>query len=312
MASLGVAVVIPNFNYGNYLERAIRSVLHQTHPPDELVVVDDGSTDDSLEVAASFGPPVRLLQQRNRGVAAARNAGVAASSAPLVAFLDADDEWYPGKLEHQVAELRTHPGLGLVHCGMDVVAPEGHVLARHTDGLQGFVARDLLLLKEPGIVAGGSSALVPRTVWSSVGGFDERLSTSADWEFFLRIALRFPVGFVPLPLVRYTFHHRSMRSNLVALEHDILLGLEKFFEAQPEQSTRLRPQALAQLYLVLSGSHLANREPWSAARCLARSVQHRPANLAAVAQLALRRLKRRVGGGTERSGSVEEATTRST
>jgi glycosyltransferase involved in cell wall biosynthesis len=287
-----VAVVVPSYNYARFVGRAIRSAVEQTHPPVEVVVVDDGSTDGTDEVVRSFGPPVRLLSQANRGVSAARNAGVAATTAPLVAFLDADDAWLPRKLAAQAAMLEDDPGLGLVHCGVERVDEEGNLLSTQREGLAGSVAEDLLLLRDPGIPAGGSGALVPRLVLEAVGGFDERLSTSADWDLCLRIASAFRLGFVPEPLVRYTLHGANMHNNLAAMEHDVLVAYEKAFAAHPESLGALRHRALANLYATLSGSYLAAGETSAAVRYLGKAIRHEPRKAAYALQLPLRRVRR--------------------
>jgi glycosyltransferase involved in cell wall biosynthesis len=288
-----VAVVVPTYQYGHFVGRAIDSALAQSHPPAEVVVVDDGSTDDTAGVVARYGPPVRLLSQDNRGVAAARNAGIAASASPLLAFLDADDTWEPGKLAAQVARWTAQPDLGLVHCGVSEVDVDGTATGTRLEGAEGRVAEDLLLLTGPGILGGGSGPLVPRSVIDRVGGFDERLSTSADWELWLRIAAEHPVGFVAEPLVRYTIHGGNMHRNLAAMEHDVLLGFEKAFAAHPATLGPRRQEALANLYMTLAGSHFAAGEVVPACRDVARSVRHRPAKLAYLLELPLRRLHRR-------------------
>jgi glycosyltransferase involved in cell wall biosynthesis len=288
-----VAVVVPTYQYGHFVARAIDSALAQTRPPAEVVVVDDGSTDDTAAVVAGYGPPVRLLSQDNRGVAAARNAGIAASASPLLAFLDADDTWEPGKLAAQVARWTSEPDLGLVHCGVYEVDADGAMTGSRLTGAEGRVAEDLLLLRGPGILGGGSGPLVPRSVLDRVGGFDERLSTSADWELWLRIAAEHAVGFVAEPLVRYTIHGGNMHRNLAAMEHDVLLGFEKAFAAHPATLGVRRHEALANLYMTLAGSHFAAGEVVPACRDVARSARHRPAKLGYLLELPLRRLYRR-------------------
>src|SRR5205823_6629289 len=112
-----VSVVIPTYNYGRFVGQAVQSVLDQTVAPHEVIVVDDGSTDDTPSVLAQFGSNVRLLHQHRRGPSAARNAGIAASCRDLVAFLDADDWWEPGKLARQVEEMERRPELAAIGCG---------------------------------------------------------------------------------------------------------------------------------------------------------------------------------------------------
>jgi glycosyltransferase involved in cell wall biosynthesis len=115
-----VSVIIPCYNAGVFLHAAIASVLAQTHPAAEIIVVDDGSSDASVGIAESFGPPVRVIRQRNRGDCAARNRGLDAATGEVVAFLDADDLWRPSKLERQLAYLDTHPDVEGVTCSVDV------------------------------------------------------------------------------------------------------------------------------------------------------------------------------------------------
>ena len=111
--SAGVSVVIPCFNYGKFLGAAIDSVLAQTHAAREIIIVDDGSTDASAEVARGYGAPVTLISRPNGGISAARNTGIREASAELLGFLDADDLWTSDKLERQVEALSRDPGAGL-------------------------------------------------------------------------------------------------------------------------------------------------------------------------------------------------------
>ena len=109
-----VSVIIPAYNSGPLVEEAIGSALAQTRPPAEVVVIDDGSTDDTAERLARFGPPVRVIRQANGGVSAARNRGLAAATGAFVAFLDADDVWHPDKLRRQLEAFAKRPELGLL------------------------------------------------------------------------------------------------------------------------------------------------------------------------------------------------------
>src|SRR5436190_9018266 len=116
-----VSVVIPTYNYARYLGAAIDSALQQTHAPLEVIVVDDGSTDDTPRLLDGYGDRIRVIRQKNSGVAAARNAGVREARGELIAFLDSDDLWKPRKLELQIARFEADPGLGLVHCGAETL-----------------------------------------------------------------------------------------------------------------------------------------------------------------------------------------------
>ena len=116
-----VSVVIPNYNYANYLREALDSVLAQSYSDIEIVVVDDGSTDGSKDVIAAYDDRINAIFQKNEGVSAARNNGVLAGSGEFIAFLDADDAWLPTKVERQVAMFRSDPALGLVHVGVEEI-----------------------------------------------------------------------------------------------------------------------------------------------------------------------------------------------
>jgi glycosyltransferase involved in cell wall biosynthesis len=131
MPSLAVSAVIPTYNRAHLVSRAIRSALAALGPDDEVIVVDDGSTDDTVAVVNGFGPPVRLLQVPHGGAGAARNAGLAAARSPLVAFLDSDDEWFPDKIALQRPFLESRPDL--LYCSSDfgVRLEDGSELRRY-------------------------------------------------------------------------------------------------------------------------------------------------------------------------------------
>ena len=133
----GITVVIPAHNAGEHLGRALESVLAQTRPADEILVVDDGSTDNTAEVARSYGSAVTYLYQDQRGAGAARNRGIEAATGDWVAFLDADDEWLPEKLAVQCEHLARHKEV-VWTCGNFYLAPAGgpHRLARSQELVQ--------------------------------------------------------------------------------------------------------------------------------------------------------------------------------
>lgn len=292
MRDSDVAVIIPTFNHAGFLRRAVQSVLNQTHPPVEVIVVDDGSSDNTDEVLASFGNAIRAVRQENSGVAAARNLGVRMTTAPLLAFLDADDAWQPTKLERQVECVAAQPALGLVNCGVQEVDEDGHPLGQRTAGLGGWIASELLLLHDGVAPTGGSSVLIPRHVFDAVGGYDECLSTSADWDLSLRIAARYPAAFVAEPLLLYTLHDGGMHLNIGTMEHDTKLAYEKAFALYPDEFGPLRRQALSNLFMVLGASYASNGNPLRGTYFILRSLRYRPARILYVLGRPLRRLRR--------------------
>jgi len=249
-----VSVVIPTYNHANYLAEAVERVFAQSHEAIELVVVDDGSVDATADVLRAYGDRVRVIVQQNRGVAAARNAGAHVSSGDFLAFLDADDSWLPTKVARQIALFEKDQQLGLVHCGVAEVDSRGRQTAIRLDGMEGSVFREMLLLRRAVILGGGSAAVVPRKVFEYIGGFDETLSTSADWDFYCRIARRYCIGFVPEVLVRYRIHHNNMHRNVHAMAKDMLSAYAKAFLDADVDLKKVRRRAYGRLHAVLAGS----------------------------------------------------------
>lgn len=207
-----VSVVVPTYNRAALVIDALESVLGQTHRPLELVVVDDGSTDDSVHKIQSWfarhqAPEFicRLLTQENSGGNVARNAGITAATGGYVAFLDSDDLWRPTKLAEQLSVAQTREGVGAVYCGLvetDVTAQEVLGSSRRSYP-QGRLLSSLLVRDE---TAPTSCYLVRRSVFEEVGLFDTTLAARQDWDMWIRIATKFEIMAVPRDLVVYRHH----------------------------------------------------------------------------------------------------------
>jgi glycosyltransferase involved in cell wall biosynthesis len=250
-----VSAIVPVHNQAQYVDQAIESVLRQVLPVAEIIVVDDGSTDSTPEVLERYRQQIRVIRQHRQGVAAARNAGVRIATGDLLAFLDADDIWLPSKLARQVELFYTKPQLGLVHCGLEEIDSNGTVFDSRIDGLAGWVADEMLLFRRSVILGGGSGAVVSRVAFERIGGFDTKMSTSADWDAYYRIARRFEVGFVPEVLLRYRVHGANMHWNIAAMEHDMLSAYAKAFERADLSLGALRRRSFGNLHMVLAGSY---------------------------------------------------------
>ena len=210
-----VSVIIPTHNYGRFLSRAITSVLEQTIPVLETIVVDDGSTDNTREVARSFGDKIRYVYQECRGPSAARNAGMRLAQGEWVGFLDSDDWWLPEKNAKVRELLHQHPEAVMIYHPHLLVSAEG------TQGIRRASEPDALWpeLLYDNYISGGSSALLRRSAALDLGGFDESLKGVADWDMWARVALRYPrhLHKIPEPLSAVWRHEENMSSNAAAM-----------------------------------------------------------------------------------------------
>ena len=239
-----VSVIIPAYNAGPYLRTAIDSVLAQTLADVEIIVVDDGSNDDTANIAASFGERVRLLRQDNAGVSAARNRGIEAARADFVAFLDADD-WYllPTKLASQAALLAARPEVGIVHSGWRLVNEQGDVKAERRPwqrvpvlDLQGW------LLWQPALP---SAMMVRRQALAQVGGFDPRLAHAEDIDLALRLTLAgYATAWLEEVTVAYRQHGSSATRRVAETEIDVHIVMDRFFARSdlPAQAHAIAPR----------------------------------------------------------------------
>jgi glycosyltransferase involved in cell wall biosynthesis len=250
-----VSVIIPNFNYAKYVGEAIDSALAQTYANIEVIVVDDGSTDTSPTIIESYGDKIKAIFQNNQGVSTARNNAVAASHGEYLAFLDADDVWLASKIEMQIERFAGNESIGLVHVGVEEIDAEGNHLGQMIDGMEGRVSDELLLFRRPVILGGCSGAMITREAFDLVGGFDPRLSTSADWDLFYRVGKASEAGFISDILFRYRMHGENMHGNIERMEREMLIGFQKAFANPDPHVQRLRAQAYGNLYKVLAGSY---------------------------------------------------------
>ena len=216
-----VSVVIPCYNGARFLRQAIDSALAQTHPDVEVVVVDDGSTDDSAEIAKSYGSRVLLLSGPNRGLGAARNRGVAGSSGDCITLLDADDELLSDCVANRVRILLEHPDVGLVAGYFREIDDNGEVRPRIPElrkvgPLEPFRQA---VRRNWGPPVGWTFR---REAFERCGGFDPLLRSCEDWDFVIRVASKYAVGYDPTVQVHYRILEGQMSSN-----YDVMLDAAK-------------------------------------------------------------------------------------
>lgn len=205
-----ISVIIPSFNRAHVLPATIESILAQTYKDFELIIVDDGSTDNTAEVVSRYGDAVQLIRQENKGITGARNTGLHASKGQWIALQDSDDHWEPEKLEQQVSDIEEHPGLNVyfvetilqrTHLGRDVLFFEHSGFSAHLN--EGFtvIERPLYHQVKYG-VAWVQCTLVRREAIFDAGLYDESLTIFTDVDMFCRLALLGKWGFNRTPLVR--------------------------------------------------------------------------------------------------------------
>ncbi len=291
MTTPSISVVIPTYNYAHFLPSALESVLGQTMATAEVIVVDDGSTDQTPRVLEGYADRVHVVRRANGGLAAARNSGAAVAAGEWLAFLDSDDEWLPPKLERQMTRAATDPEVALVHCGAQEIDATGRVLRERLDGMEGLVADEMVLFRRTVVLLAGSTMVVRRAVFEAVGGFDDRMRHSEDWDFCYRVGLQHKIAFVPEPLVRYRIHGTNMHKNVAAMESAMLFAFGKAFAAAPPTIRRLRRRAYGRLHTVLAGSYFNARQYGRFLRHAALGLALSPENLPHFLGYPLRCLK---------------------
>lgn len=231
MTQTTVAVVIPTFNRPQRTARALRSVVAQTRPADEIVVVDDGSTDGTVEaLSKEFSqtdfPSLRIEQCPHRGVSAARNRGVSLTSTEWIAFLDSDDEWAPEKLEVQL-EAIAGSGYRIGHCDETWVRNGRRVNPRERHKKRGgFIYRHCL----PLCCISPSAVILERSLFDEVLGFDESLPACEDYDLWLKICFQYPVQFIDRRLLtKYGGHDDQLSRSVEALDRFRVRALENAY-----------------------------------------------------------------------------------
>lgn len=286
-----VSAVIPSYNYARFIRQAVDGALAQTYRPLEVVVVDDGSSDDSRALLAGYGDAIRVFHQERLGASEARNRGIREARGRFIALLDSDDYWHPEKISKQMLQFAS-ARVGLVYTGLGYVDADGASLGQSTDGFEGDVLRDFCLFTPPGVKISGSSALVRRECFDEVGLFDPKIASSSDWDMWRRLASRFDFAIVREPLTFYRLHAGSMRHDVEGYRRAMLMAMEKTFSDPAARRIHgVRRMAYANFYRILSGCYFRNGNFSSAVRCAFKSVATHPAALGYFASTPLRWLQ---------------------
>lgn len=211
-----VSIVIPTFNCARYIRSAVESVLNQAYRDYEIIVVDDGSTDETADIVARYGDKVRYFYQANSGVSAARNRALKTATGAFVAYLDADDLWYPQKLARQIQFFDAHADCGLLHSDVSVIDEQDQMIYARFNAQtsraipQGCCKHDLLRrchIQTP-------TVMERRECIEKIGGFDERLLVGEDYMHWIMVAWEgWTFGYIDEPLAKYRWRTGSLMSS---------------------------------------------------------------------------------------------------
>ncbi len=244
-----VSVVIPAYNSGRFINATIESALGQTLEDFEIVVVDDGSTDDTLARVRGFrAARIHVIERAHAGAPAALNTAVAASRGDYIAFLDHDDLWLPSKLARHVDFLDRNPGVAATFCWSGLIDENGRRIELHPAHWRGAITFRQLL--EDNVVGSSSTVVMRRSAILAVGGFDEQFPRCHDSDLMLRIALAWPEGVCAIPeeLTLYRRHPRQMSRDWRQMHREWNAMMEKCRRAKPDPTRAAEPRARSNIY----------------------------------------------------------------
>ena len=275
-----VSVIIPSYNYAHFLPEAVESIFNQTFQDFEIIVVDDGSTDNTQEVVKAFTDHEKFhyIYQENQGLAATRNTGLRAAKGEFIAFLDADDIILPNKLEIQVNWLRNHPEYGLVGSGYYYMDEQGVPIEEQRPWLRApKLEIEDLLFDCPFIV----HAILVKKEWvDKVDGFDPKLRRVEDWDMWMRMAYAgCKMGWVEEIVCAYRMFPGQMTRNAAAQKKVTISVMNKFFDQPglPESLLALKSDVLTEVYLVCAGREYGANQCEDAQESIANAIKLTPA-----------------------------------
>lgn len=246
-----ISVIIPLYNKEREIGDTVRSVLAQTCPPLEIVIVDDGSTDRSAEIVREIGSPlVHLIHQPNAGECAARNRAIEESRGEYIALLDADDQWEPGFLKEISAMIDEFPGCGVYCTAFNIVSHEG-VFSAKTPAKRGIV-ENFFRDSAHQYIAIPSASCIPRRVFDTVGGFPDGMKIAGDLYMWIKIARRFPVCFSPQRLTNYSKVASNRSASTYTPEKTVYSFEELYDERAPEDYNEFVARAALGKALIIS------------------------------------------------------------
>lgn len=274
-----VSAIIPSYNHGRFVIEAIESALSQTYPHIEIIIVDDGSVDDTARKLVAFGNRIRTIRQENQGLSAARNTGIRYARGEYVAFLDADDLWLPGFVESQVANLQRSPDVGLTFSWWRHIDEHGDLLPElgRYEGRGDLLIQLSLMNHWPPV-----SVMVRKRCIEEAGYFDGQLTALEDWDLWLRIAANgWHFDYVPHVLAEYRHHGKNMTLDVARMERNQLAVLTKLeMSSVAPRVAHLMPYARANVHLNSALSYYLQKKGPESYGALVKAIQIWPPLLA--------------------------------
>lgn len=248
-----ISVVIPTYNRAGFLKQTIDSVLAQSYPAKEIIVVDDGSTDETLSFLENYGNQIRVISLReNRGVSYARNRGITAAKSEYIAFLDSDDHWFPEKLEKQVVFHQNNPRYKLSYTdeSWQYNGKKKKKKAHHRKP-----SGDIFIPSLSRTLIGPSSVIIHQSVFEHVGVFDENLPVCEDYDLWLRITRYYPVGLVDEELiVKIAGHGDQLSFNSPMMDQFRIQSMEKQLDITPPKRDILIKTLIEKCRIIMEGA----------------------------------------------------------
>jgi glycosyltransferase involved in cell wall biosynthesis len=277
-----LSVVIPVFNGEKTIQETVNSVFQQSFGDFEIIAIDDGSTDTTLEILKRIRDPrLQVFSYPNAGLSESRNRGIARAKGELIAFLDADDLWTKDKLESQLQALQNCPKAAVAYSLTDYINEAGQVIkeGKHKV-INGNVLEELLI---DNFIESGSNPLILKQALEKVGGFDASINTAADWDMWLRLAEQFDFVAVPAVQVLYRISESSMSTNIRNQEIQCLEVINRVFARVSPSLQPLKKKSLVNLYRYLSYKAVegspSRAKGVAATRCFANYLRYHPALL---------------------------------
>lgn len=242
-----ISIIIPAYNAEKTIVATLNSVQNQTFSDWEAIVIDDGSTDRTIQIVNELNDPrIQVFSYPNAGVAETRNRGLMKARGDYIAFLDADDLWTPDKLELQLRALQDHPEAGVAYSwNYYQYENPADSYADKSQRFEGNVYADLLIKN---FLQNGSNPLVRKEAIASVGLFDPTIKSCEDWDYYLRLARNWPFVLVPKVQVIYRQSLNSVSSNIEVMEDYLLLLINRTFESVPPELKPLKKQSISWVY----------------------------------------------------------------